>query len=89
MEAEDETLGQYAMRRICDYNQAANHGIQIPDEFKATLLREGANISDQTQQNLTTLIQGRENDVDFVATSLARLDGQVRSLEWLPARRGP
>ena len=73
----DETLGQYAMRRIRDYNQAANHGIQIPDEFKATLLREGANISDQTQQNLTTLIQGRENDVDFVATSLARLD--VRS----------
>ena len=73
----DETLGQYAMRRIRDYNQAANHGIQIPDEFKASLLREGANLSEQSQQNLTTLIQGREGDVDFVATSLARLD--VRS----------
>ncbi|CAE7227097.1 GIP, partial [Symbiodinium sp. CCMP2456] len=59
----DESLGQYAMRRLRDYNQAATHGINIPAEFKASMLREGANISEQTQQNLTTL-----------AASLARLD---------------
>ena len=73
----DETLAQFSVRRMRDFNFAANYGMQIPDGLKAMLLREGAGLSDQSQQNLAALVSGREEDPDAVARALARLD--VRS----------
>ncbi|CAE6937198.1 unnamed protein product [Symbiodinium sp. CCMP2456] len=70
----DETLGQFANRRIRDFTKAASYGILLPDEFKVALLREGAGLSDQNLQNLTVMTQGREADVDHLAATLARLD---------------
>lgn len=38
------------------------------------LLREGAGLSDQSQQNLAALTQGRENEPEIVAKALGRMD---------------
>ena len=76
----DETLAQYSMRRLRDFTKAAAVGIQLPDEFKATMLREGAGLSDQGLQNLTALMQGRDHDLDRLATTLARMDARADRL---------
>ena len=73
----DETLAQFAVRRQRDFTQASQHGVVIPDVFKATLLREGAGLNEQNQQNLSALLQGQEDDPQAVARALGRLD--VRS----------
>ena len=70
----DESLAQYALRRQRDFRQASNYGVQIPDSLKAMLLREGAGLSDQNQQNLTALLQGSEDNPDSVARALGRMD---------------
>ena len=73
----DETLAQYAMRRLRDFNHASTFGVVIPDEFRATMLKEGAGLSEQNMQNLSSMVQGREHCPEVVARALARLD--VRS----------
>ena len=73
----DETLAQFAVRRLRDFRQAAQYGVQIPDSLKAMLLREGAALSDQNQQNLMALLQGQEDNPDTVARVLGKMD--VRS----------
>ncbi|CAE6953093.1 GIP [Symbiodinium sp. CCMP2592] len=73
----DESLGQYANRRLRDFSKASSYGVQLPAEFRSALLREGAGLSEQGQQNLTALLQGSDNDVDKIAHTLARMD--VRS----------
>ena len=60
----DENLGQFATRRLRDFAKAATYGITLPPEFRVSLMKEGAGLSDQNLQNLAVLIQGRENDVD-------------------------
>ena len=42
--------------------------------LQAMLMREGAGLSDQNQQNLTALVQGREEDPDVIARALGRMD---------------
>ena len=73
----DESLAQYAMRRLRDFNHASTFGVVIPDEFRATMLKEGAGLSEQNMQNLSSMVQGREHCPEVVARALARLD--VRS----------
>ena len=70
----DETLAQFSVRRLQDFRAAAAYGIQLPGELKAMLLREGAGLSDQSQQNLAALTQGRENEPEIVAKALGRMD---------------
>ena len=70
----EETLSQYAMRRLRDFNYAASFGVSVPNEFKAILLKEGASLSDQNLQNLTSMLGDREQDPDAVAKALSRLD---------------
>ena len=70
----DETLTQYVTRRMRDFTKAASYRITLPDEFKATMLREGAGLSDQGLQNLTALLQGQDHNVDRVAMTIARMD---------------
>ena len=70
----DESLGQYATRRLRDFTKAETYGISLPAEFKVSLMKEGANLTDQNLQNLAVLTLGKENDVDFLATAMARLD---------------
>ena len=70
----DETLAQFAVRRQRDFRNAAAYGVQIPEALRAMLMREGAALSDQNQQNLTALLQGREEDPDAVARALSRMD---------------
>ncbi|CAE7545258.1 unnamed protein product [Symbiodinium sp. CCMP2592] len=70
----DETLAQYSMRRLRDFTRAASFGVQLPNEFRAAMLREGAGLSEQGLQNLTALMQGRDNEVDLLAATLARMD---------------
>lgn len=38
----DETLAQYAVRRQQEFTVARNHGIDVPKDLQALLLREGA-----------------------------------------------
>ena len=66
----EETLTQYVTRRMRDFTKAAGYGILLPEELKATMLREGAGLSDQGLQNLTALLQGQDHNVDKVATTL-------------------
>eukprot|EP00913_Durusdinium_trenchii_P022865 g21468.t2 len=73
----DESLAQFAVRRMRDFAHASQYGVIIPDPFKATLLREGAGLNDQNQQNLSTLLQGQDECPQAVARALSRLD--VRS----------
>ncbi|CAE7403523.1 unnamed protein product, partial [Symbiodinium necroappetens] len=70
----DESLSQYVSRRVRDFTKAATYGVQLPEEFRAALLREGAGLNDQGLQNLTALLQGDDNRVDRVAQVLARMD---------------
>ena len=70
----DENLGQFATRRLKDFTKAAVYGISLPPEFKVSLMKEGAGLSDQNLQNLAVLTQGRENDVDYLAAAMAKMD---------------
>ena len=70
----DETLAQFAVRRMRDFRSAATFGVQVPGALQAMLMREGAGLSDQNQQNLTALVQGREDDPDAIARALSRMD---------------
>ena len=70
----DETLAQFAVRRLQDFSKAAAFGVVIPNEFKATMLREGAGLNDQNMQNLASLLRDDENNPDAVAKVLSRLD---------------
>ncbi|CAE7850169.1 unnamed protein product, partial [Symbiodinium necroappetens] len=70
----DENLGQFATRRLRDFAKAATYGITLPPEFRVSLMKEGAGLSDQNLQNLAVLTQGREMDVDFLAAAMARMD---------------
>ena len=45
-----------------------------------SLLREGAGLSEQNQQNLTTLLRGRELDVDYLALLLSRMDARTERI---------
>ena len=70
----DENLGQFATRRLRDFTKAATYGITLPPEFRVSLMKEGAGLSDQNLQNLAVLTQGREMDVDFLAAAMAKMD---------------
>ena len=70
----DESLSQFVIRRQRDFRLAASHGLEIPNYFKATLLREGAGLSEQSLQNLVALLRGRDDDPDAVCQALAKLD---------------
>ena len=80
------------MRRERDFVKASAYGMNIPSEFKATLLREGALLSHQSHQNLTAILQGKDDDPAAVAKALAKLDvrsdrliGFAESARQLPA----
>ena len=67
----DETLAQYSMRRLRDFT---SHGVILPAEFRVAMMREGAGLTEQGQQNLTALLQGKDDDVDHLASTLAKMD---------------
>ena len=70
----DETLAQFAVRRQKDFSKAADFGVSIPPELRASMLKEGAQLSDQNLQNLTTLVANNEYDPDLVCRALGRMD---------------
>ena len=76
----DESLAQYAMRRTRDFTKASSHGVVLPSQFKVAMMREGAGLSEQGQQNLTALLQGRDDDVDHLAAILARMDVRAHKI---------
>ena len=55
MRKKEESLAQFATRRLRDFSKAAVYGIVLPPEFRVSLLKEGAALSDQTLQNLGPL----------------------------------
>ena len=85
----DETLAQYAMRRQRDFSRASGFGLELPAELRMSLLREGAGLSEQNQQNLTTLLRGRELDVDYLALLLARMDARVERVSGFATQDQP
>ena len=70
----DETLAQFSIRREKEFQKASSFGMDLPASLKATLLIEGAHLSDQNQQNLVAILQGRDEDPVAVARALSRLD---------------
>lgn len=42
------------MRRLQDVNHAATFGVNVPNEFKAVMNKEGAGLNDQNLQNLAS-----------------------------------
>ena len=76
----DETLAQFAMRRLRDFTRATQFGLELPADLRVSLLREGAGLSEQNQQNLTTLLRGREQDVDYLALVLSRMDARAERI---------
>ncbi|CAE7298113.1 unnamed protein product, partial [Symbiodinium microadriaticum] len=85
----DESLGQFATRRIRDFTKAATYGITLPPEFRVSLMKEGAGLSDQNLQNLAVLTQGKETDVDFLAAVMARMDVRTDRLSGYAAGEDP
>lgn len=73
----DETLAQYAVRRQREFNRAADFGVSIPAELRASMLREGALLTEQNMQNFATLVGGNEHDPEAICRALGRMD--VRS----------
>ena len=76
----DESLAQFAMRRLRDFTRASQFGLELPADLRVSLLREGAGLSEQNQQNLTTLLRGREQDVDYLALVLSRMDARAERI---------
>ena len=76
----DETLAQFAVRRQRDFTRAAEFGVHIPPELKASMLKEGAALSEQNLQNLTTLVGSAEHDPDMVCRALGRMDVRTDKL---------
>ena len=70
----DETLAQYAVRRQREFNRAADFGVSIPGELRASMLREGALLSEQNMQNLSTLVGNNEHDPEAISRALGRMD---------------
>ena len=70
----DETYAQFTIRRDKDFTRAAMFGMDLPSSLRATMLKEGAGLSEQNQQNLTTLCQGADDDPTIVARALTRMD---------------
>ncbi len=70
----DETLAQYSMRRQRDFSRIVDYGLNIPTEFQAMMMREGAGLNEQNHQNLSALLQGQEQDPDAMARALAKMD---------------
>ncbi len=70
----DESLAQYALRREAQF-VSADPFLSIPDELKAFLLEEQANLNKQNQQNLRT-ITGGVCDYSSVKKALQILDTQ-------------
>ena len=73
----DETLAQYAVRRQREFSRASDFGVTLPAELRAAMLREGALLTEQNMQNLTTLVGGNDYDPEAVCRALGRMD--VRS----------
>ncbi|CAE7413592.1 hypothetical protein AK812_SmicGene23827 [Symbiodinium microadriaticum] len=67
-------------RRLRDFTRAGSFGLELPAELRSSLLREGAGLSEQNQQNLTTLLRGRELDVDYLALLLSRMDARTERI---------
>ena len=70
----DETLAQYAVRREREFTKASSFGLDLPASLRSTLLREGALLSEQSQQNLVALLQGQDENPLAMAKALSRLD---------------
>ncbi len=70
----DETLAQYAVRRQREFSRASDFGVNLPAELRAAMLREGALLTEQNMQNLTTLVGGNDYDPEAVCRALGRMD---------------
>lgn len=71
----DETLAQYSLRRQRDFNRVRDFGITLPPEFRSMMLKEGAGLNDQNLQNLSALLQGKDDDPDAACGQGSRQDG--------------
>ena len=56
-------------------------GIAIPEEIRATVLKEGAGLNDQGLQNLTALFQGPDHSVDRMAAMFGRKWEEASDME--------
>lgn len=74
----DESLAQYALRREAQFANA-DPFMTIPDELKAFLLEEQANLNKQNLQNLRTITAGSQ-DYSSVKKALQILDTQEEPL---------
>ena len=73
----EESLSQYSLRRLRDFQRAMSFGFDLPPELKPAMLREGASLSEQNMQNLAAILRQEDKDPDKVAKALCHLD--VRS----------
>lgn len=73
----DESLTQFTLRREKEFTQAAHYGMIFPPSLKATMLKEGALLSEQNMQNISVLLGRDEDNPAAVSRAIARLD--VRS----------
>ncbi|OLP83560.1 hypothetical protein AK812_SmicGene35647 [Symbiodinium microadriaticum] len=73
----EESLSQYSLRRLRDFQRAMSFGFDLPPELKAAMLREGASLSEQNMQNLAAILRQDDKNPDLVAKALCHLD--VRS----------
>ena len=74
----DENLAQYSLRRDAQFSQASKF-LQIPNELKAVMLEEQANLSKQSAQNLRVLTAGK-NDYEAVRRAMQVMDVGEESL---------
>lgn len=74
----EESLAQYACRREAQFQAAAQY-VQLPDELKAYMLEEQANLSRQSAQNLRVLTEGRA-DYQRVRKALQVIDVDGESI---------
>ena len=70
----DESLRQYTTRRLAQIEAASAAAlVTMPTTTLGTVLKEGARVTKQSQQNLNTLLNG-STEVDDVARALNMLD---------------
>ena len=70
----DESLRQYTTRRLAQIEAASEAAlVTMPTTTRGTVLKEGARLTKQSEQNLNTLLNG-STELDDVARALNMLD---------------
>ena len=74
----DESLRQYTTRRLVQIEAASTAAlVTMPTTTWGTVLKEGARLTKQSEQNLNTLLNG-STELDDVARALNMLDVEIQ-----------